>query len=82
MMLEESPESRGAAREEYSPLESSMDLFDGEMAKLNLNTCRSIVKYLDDKRASVERGDISWNSQGYSLDPRQFEEAWQLRYSR
>ncbi len=82
MMLEESPESRGAAREEYSPLESSMDSFDGEMAKLNLNTCRSIVKYLDDKRASVERGDISWNSQGYSLDPRQFEEAWQLRYSR
>ena len=82
MMLEESPESRGPAREEYSSLESLMDSFDGEMAKLNLDACRSIVNYLDDKKRSVEGEEVAWNSHRYSLNPRQYEEAWQLRYSK
>ncbi|KAL3772138.1 hypothetical protein ACHAW5_000193 [Stephanodiscus triporus] len=73
-MMTHSPEPRAR---ESSPLEELMDSFDREMLQLNINACRSIVNYLDEKKESVERGDNSSDrkTQRYCLDSKVFEEA-------
>ena len=68
-MMSHSPEPRAR---ESSPLEAFMDSFDREMLQLNLNACRSIVNYLNEKKDSVERGDNSSDrkTRRYCLDPK------------
>ena len=78
----EPPHPRGGAQEgNPSPVEALMDSFDGEMSRLNVDACRAIIDYLDDRRDSVERGDepSARETRKYCLDRKMYEEAWRLR---
>ncbi|KAL7542682.1 hypothetical protein ACHAXR_011987 [Thalassiosira sp. AJA248-18] len=63
--------------QKHAPLEDLMDSFDSEMLQLNIDTCRSIISYLDDKKDTQEGGgDIPVYPK--QIDQKYYEGAWQL----
>ena len=63
------------------PIEALMDSVDREMLQLNIDSCRSIVNYLNEKKDRVELGDNSYTyeTQRECIDINSYEEAWDLR---
>lgn len=61
-------------------LKDLMTSFDLEMAQLNIDSCRSIVDYLKEKRIWVEQGNDlnSFEERRSYLDPSAYESVWQL----
>lgn len=61
--------------------EALMDSFDRKMLQLNIDTCQSIVNYLNEKKDCVELGDNSYTyeTQRGCIDINSYEEAWDLR---
>lgn len=79
-MLQTSHE-RSVQKQKYPPLEDLMASFDLDMAQLNIDTCRSIVNRLDEKRKCAEQGkDVNAFEEHRScLDTKAYESAWQLK---
>mmetsp|Transcript_26345 Transcript_26345/g.56561 ORF Transcript_26345/g.56561 Transcript_26345/m.56561 type:complete len:586 (+) Transcript_26345:176-1933(+) len=69
-----------AGAQTYTPLDDLMDAFDLDMMQLNVDTCRSIINFLNDKRESVEQGEgtYAYKKQKNSLDIKSYEATWQL----
>lgn len=63
----------GTLYRKHTPLETLMDSFDQEMLMLNIDTCKSIIEYLEVK----ERGEVLHSRS--NLDTRVYESAWKLR---
>ena len=65
------------------PLEDLMTSFDLDIAQLNIDACRSIVDYLDERRIWAERGnDVhSYEENRSCLDSNAYELEWQLNSS-
>ena len=63
------------------PIDALMESFDRKMLQLNIDTCRSIVNYLNEKKDHAELGDNSntCETQRDYIDIKSYEEAWDLR---
>jgi cap1 methyltransferase len=62
-------------------LEELMDSFDCKMLQLNIDTCRSIISFLEEKRDATEGGGLllfQKQRRRADLDLRLYEESWQL----
>ena len=60
-------------------LEELMDSFDLDMLRLNIDTCRSIIEYMDAKRETIEQGNgATALMRTEHLDLQEYEAAWQL----
>ena len=58
-----------------------MDSFDLDMLQLNVESCRSIINYLDDKRIATEQEDdetYGFKKRKHFIDVKQYEAAWLL----
>ena len=64
----------------YPSLDQFMSSFDLEMAQLNIDNCRSIINYLEEKRRWVELGNEMYSFEGRRscLDSMAYESVWKL----
>ena len=58
--------------------EKLMDSFDLEMLQLNIESCRSIIRYLNEKKTSVVDDGTPQRNQRHYLSLELYEAAWQL----
>ena len=65
-------------------LDELMDSFDLGMLRLNIDTCRSIIEYMDAMRETVKQGHgaTTLSRRGHHLDLQEYEAAWQLHAPR
>ena len=63
-------------------LEKQMDSFDLGMLQLNVDTCQSIIKFLEKKKEAAEQEDSNASvhrpQNGLHLDLKEYEAAWRL----
>ena len=63
-------------------LEKQMDSFDLGMLQLNIDTCHSIIDFLEKKKEVAEQEDSKASAHrlqnGLHLDLKEYEEVWRL----
>lgn len=78
MMVPSATTEKKAGSLQYAPLGELMDSFDRDMMQLNIDTCRSIINCMNNKKDSLERGDGASPYKKNCLDLKNYEAAWKL----
>lgn len=78
-MMREGQATSDGLRNHFSEGSWLINSFDMKMLQLNIDSCRSIVKYLDERRLAAKSGAMSKiYDKRRDIDPYSYEQLWQL----